>query len=179
MKFAGCEMIAFGLESGNQEVLNAAKKNLKIEKIVEAIKLTKKYGIKSIGHFIVGLPNSNTQKDLETINFAKKIGVDFAQFYTATPYYGSELYTIAKDNNWINDNKGDVQRNPFLSYPDYSHHQIQSMRRLAYKKFYFNFKRLISLLTYKRFAKNPLNWLRLIKSAPRFLNWAEITNGKE
>lgn len=173
MKAAGCEMIAFGIESGNQTVLDTAKKHLKKEQIVDAIQLTKKYGIKSVGHFILGLPDSNVERDLETIRFAKQVKVDFAQFYSATPFSGSKLHEIVVKNQFINNGDfGTVQKEVLMSYPHYSYTQIGLMRKLAYRNFYFDFNTILSLITYKRFIKNPLNFLRLAEKSQSFFGWA-------
>ena len=56
MKAAGFWLIFYGVENGNQQMLDAMGKGLKIEDIKRAFKLTHAEGIKTIGSFIVGMP---------------------------------------------------------------------------------------------------------------------------
>ena len=170
MSESGCRMMAFGLESGSDEVLKHIGKKITTQKSEEAIMLCKKYRIKTVAHFILGLPGSTKEKDIETINFAKKINPDFVQFYIATPFPGSQLYKIAKENNWITaaDNwakteQGDVT----ISYPNYTAQQILETRRRAYKEFYFRPRTIINGLK----AVSPAAWLKMPFYAKTFLNW--------
>ena len=52
MRDSGCVGVAFGIESGNQEVLNSIKKSLTLEQVRQAVKWTKDAGINIIGYFI-------------------------------------------------------------------------------------------------------------------------------
>src|SRR3989338_4003595 len=54
MRQAGCWLIAYGVESGNQNILNHIKKGYRLEKIKEAFKLTKRAGIRVLGYFMAG-----------------------------------------------------------------------------------------------------------------------------
>jgi radical SAM superfamily enzyme YgiQ (UPF0313 family) len=174
LKLSGCQMIALGIESGCQEILNNSKKNLRINDIKKAVRVAKKYGIATIGHFILGLPGSNIEKDKISIKFANDIKIDFAQFYAATPFEGSELKNIAVRNNWIIRDYGNVQQNAIISYPHYTNKQINLIRKKAFKNFYLNFSRLRSLNSYLKLLKNPVNIFRVSKKISSFLKWGFI-----
>lgn len=64
MKEAGFWLIFYGVENGNQRMLDSMGKGLKIEDIKRAFRLTHAAGIQTIGSFIVGMPGE-TQ---ETVN---------------------------------------------------------------------------------------------------------------
>ncbi|MGA2090778.1 MAG: radical SAM protein [Endomicrobiales bacterium] len=64
MKAAGFWLIFYGVENGNQQMLDAMGKGLKIEDIKRAFRLTHAAGIKTIGSFIVGMPGETE----ETVN---------------------------------------------------------------------------------------------------------------
>ena len=61
MKQAGCFMIAWGLESGSEEVLKRARKGTNVTRIDEAISWSHNAGIKNWGYFIIGLPGETVE----------------------------------------------------------------------------------------------------------------------
>jgi radical SAM superfamily enzyme YgiQ (UPF0313 family) len=175
LKSSGCRMIALGLESGSQKVLDASRKNLKLKDSINAVRLAKKYGISTVGHFILGLPGSDERTDMETIRFSNDVGVDFAQFYTATPFAGCELNEIAEKKGWTMKHRdGSVQKETMLSYPHYTAEQIGRMRKLAFRSFYMNPNRLRSAKSYMRLLRYPQNFLRAALKAKDFAGWAFI-----
>ncbi|MDP3703858.1 MAG: radical SAM protein [Candidatus Omnitrophota bacterium] len=95
MKKSGCWLIAFGLESGSQELLNKMKKSLTLEDSRRAIRLCRRYGIKSSAYFIFGLPWETRETAEATIAFAKELNPNFTEFYTAYPFPGTEFHDIA------------------------------------------------------------------------------------
>ncbi|NLX14308.1 MAG: radical SAM protein, partial [Phycisphaerales bacterium] len=104
MKQAGCWLIALGLESGSQSVLDACKKDAKIEKAAETVAMLHQLGIRTWGYFIIGLPGETEATIRETIDFAKTLPLDIALFHVAVPYAGTEFYFQAVANGWLNTN---------------------------------------------------------------------------
>lgn len=76
MKESGCEDISMGIESSDPEVLKIIKKGETIEQIEKAIKSAKKYFNKVNGYFIIGLPGSSYEKDLASVNWSQKMGIN-------------------------------------------------------------------------------------------------------
>lgn len=101
MKESGCFGIAFGIESGNQEILNRIQKNITIEQIRKAIQITKNSGIKTMCDFMIGLPGDTTETINQTINFAIELNPDLAFFSITTPFPGTELFDEAMSKGWI------------------------------------------------------------------------------
>ena len=97
MKEAGCWMIGMGIESGNQEILDFIKKDVKLEKIREVTDWAHEAGIKIKAFFQIGHPKETEQTMEDTINFAKSLKIYSADFTISTPFKGTELYEIAKD----------------------------------------------------------------------------------
>jgi len=95
MARAGCWMISYGIESGSQEILDKVDKGTRVEQAYEAVRYAKEAGIKTVGHFILGLPGETEASMEHTINYAKGLGLDLAQFYCAVPFPGSRLYEQA------------------------------------------------------------------------------------
>lgn len=92
MKKAGCVHISYGIESGDQQVLNLAKKQITLEQVKHAVCYTAEAGIEPEGLFMLGLPGDTRESMQKTINLAKRLPFGYAQFAITTPFPGSELY---------------------------------------------------------------------------------------
>ena len=90
MKETGCSFICYGVESGNQKILDGTRKKITREKIIEAVRLTKEAGIKSLASFIMGLPGETRETLKESVNFAKKLGTYYG-FHLLAPFPGTEV----------------------------------------------------------------------------------------
>ncbi|MBW1777152.1 MAG: radical SAM protein [Deltaproteobacteria bacterium] len=101
MKAAGCWMISYGVESSSQEILDRSKKGITVEQIKEACRMTRKAGIQMTAHIVFGLPGDTPASIRDTVRFVRKMGFDYAQFYCATPWPGTELYKMAKQYGWL------------------------------------------------------------------------------
>lgn len=98
MKSAGCQAVAFGIESGSQQVLDLMDKRITLEKIRTAVTNARKAGIRTItGFFMLGTPWDTLESMQETITFSKSLPLDYAQFAIATPYPGTEMHDMVKD----------------------------------------------------------------------------------
>lgn len=92
MKEAGCRLVAYGIESGDQEMLDFLQKNIKLEKIREVIKWTKQAGLIAEGLFMMGLPRETKETMRSTIDFAKSNPFDDIAITIFTPLPGTKLY---------------------------------------------------------------------------------------
>ncbi|MCP4613444.1 MAG: B12-binding domain-containing radical SAM protein [Planctomycetes bacterium] len=96
MRQANCRIISYGLESGNQRLLDYIEKGITLEQIREAIAQTKKAGIDIRATFILGLPTETREESLRTIKFARELGIDQVRFSLATPFPGTKLWDAAR-----------------------------------------------------------------------------------
>lgn len=133
MKSAGCRMLIIGYESGNQQVLNMAKKGLKLETMRQFSKDVKKAGIQTMGCFMIGLLGETAETAKETFEFAKEVDPDFYFFSPATPFAGTEFYKICKEKGylvakdwgeWVDD-EGYLRN--VVSYPQFSNDEISNI----------------------------------------------------
>jgi anaerobic magnesium-protoporphyrin IX monomethyl ester cyclase len=98
MKNAGCQSVAFGIESGSQDVLDAMHKNITLDKICWAVHNARKAGMKTVtGFFMLGTPWDTEQAMAQTIRFAQSLPLDYAQFTIAVPYPGTAMYEAVKN----------------------------------------------------------------------------------
>ena len=96
MKKAGCYRVVFGIESGNQQILDNIKKGITIKQIFEAIHSAKKAGLEVWGAFMIGLPGETEETMQQTIDLAKRLPLDLVKMsilipLPATPYLKSGI----------------------------------------------------------------------------------------
>jgi anaerobic magnesium-protoporphyrin IX monomethyl ester cyclase len=92
MKKAGFYMIFFGIESGDQTVLDRIKKGTRVEDIAVTVRKCKQAGFYTCGFFVVGLPGSTPENERSILDFARKNRLDFIGVAMCTPYPGSEIF---------------------------------------------------------------------------------------
>jgi len=97
IKQAGCYSIAYGIESGSPEVLKTLQKDITIEQAEEAVRLSREAGLKTVGYFMIGSPGESPETIKRTVEFAKKLKLDFAQFAITTPFPGTRLHELYLD----------------------------------------------------------------------------------
>lgn len=88
---SGCRQIYYGIESVDQDVLNRINKNIAPEKAVQAIRISKKYGLRTMGFFMIGNSGDTVGSVRHTIGFAKKLDLDFIQVCRVIPKPGTAL----------------------------------------------------------------------------------------
>lgn len=91
-KKAGAWQVAFGIESGNQDVLNRINKKITLEQIRKAITWARRAGLDTFGFFIFGLSGENESSMCDTIEFAKSLPLNMAKFDICIPYPGTVFY---------------------------------------------------------------------------------------
>ena len=96
LREAGCWMLALGIETESEETRKDMMKRLEGQKIRAALKNMRAAGIKSFAVFILGYPGDTPKSLDKTIDYAVDLDPDFANFYPAVPYPGTELYEKAK-----------------------------------------------------------------------------------
>jgi radical SAM superfamily enzyme YgiQ (UPF0313 family) len=94
MARAGCQAICFGVESGNQEILDLVKKKSDLEKVKAAMRMTQAAGITALASFILGLPGETEATLRKTIDFANELHEEFGSlygFHILAPFPGTEV----------------------------------------------------------------------------------------
>lgn len=105
MHDAGCRGIAYGIESGNQSVLDRIDKRISLDQVRKVIKLTKKAGIKAAGCFMIGMLDETKETIQNTIEFARELNLDFYGFSVTTPFPGTSLYDEVVKRHLMSANK--------------------------------------------------------------------------
>ncbi|MGA2506776.1 MAG: radical SAM protein [Chitinispirillaceae bacterium] len=98
---AGCVQVEYGIESCSDRILAAVNKKVSVVQIRDAVRMTKKAGLRALGSFIVGFPEDNENELMESLKTASALSLDFVTCYFATPYPGSQLFEKAIAENRI------------------------------------------------------------------------------
>ena len=160
MKKAGCTQITYGVESGDQDILNNTGKKITLDQARNAIKLTKKIGIRCVTNFIIGHVGETRESVKKTIEFAKELDADYTVFGSLMAFPGSEIYDKSIINNWfINGTpKSFTYEDLRLNATKMTNEEIAYFLRKALSSFYFRPKYIVK---------------RLVKS---FLSFREMKN---
>jgi radical SAM superfamily enzyme YgiQ (UPF0313 family) len=92
MKQAGCKRVAFGVETGDEDILESIDKRVTHDQIRAAFKNAKKAGLETVGFFIIGLPGDTEETMEKTIRFACELDPLVANFSMMTPYPGTKVW---------------------------------------------------------------------------------------
>ena len=92
LKQAGLLRLAFGVETGDEDILESIDKRVTHEQIKQAFKNAKKVGLETVGFFIIGLPGDTEETMEKTIKFACELDPLVANFSMMTPYPGTKVW---------------------------------------------------------------------------------------
>ena len=96
LKQAGLKRTAFGVESGDPDILKSVDKKVDLDTIRQAFKNAKEVNLETIGFFIIGLPGETRETMQRTIDFAIELDPLIANFSMMTPYPGTQVYEIVQ-----------------------------------------------------------------------------------
>lgn len=91
-KKSGCEMIIYGVETGDEEELEYINKKATLEEAERALKFSKSAGIKTRANFMIGFPISTHKTISNSIRFAKRIDADLYRFFIVSPLPNTVLW---------------------------------------------------------------------------------------
>ena len=138
---AGCRLISWGIESGNEQILKHARKGAYPDKAERALRWAKKAGIMNWGYFIIGLPGETEETIKETIAFAKKLPLDIALFHVAAPYPGTPFFFEVVENKWFRPGTRwehvDMDKGTVLDYPNLPAEKLLYWQKRAFREWAF------------------------------------------
>jgi radical SAM superfamily enzyme YgiQ (UPF0313 family) len=138
---AGCRLISWGIESGNEQILKHARKGAYPDKAERALRWAKEAGIMNWGYFIIGLPGETEQTIRQTIDFAKKLPLDIALFHVAAPYPGTPFFFEVVENKWFRPGtrweQVDMDKGTVLDYPNMPAERLLYWQKRAFREWAF------------------------------------------
>jgi len=138
---AGCYSVAFGIESGNQEILDGVCKGIKLEQCKKVVKFAKEAGLETVCYFMLGLPGENEKTLKDTIKFAVELNPTYAKASITIPFPSTEMFLQIEQEGRIKSydwsrynlhNTSDVYQHENLTWE-----HIHRYYNQFYRKFYF------------------------------------------
>ena len=171
MRRVGLRSVSYGVESGDQDIIDAVDKNLDLKDVVPVFRMTEEEGIQAQAFFMVGHIGETPETAQKTLDLALRLPATFASFSPNTAYPGTPCYDEAlalgllRDARWYLHDLGEKQ---FLSMssmvspgqlnlPGFPPEQQIAFSKKAYRKFYLRpvtvyrlFRRFVSIRLLKR-----------------------------
>lgn len=144
LKKAGCLRIQLGIESGSQRILEKMNKRITLDTIQKTVSIIRKYEIPVFADFMIGYSTETLEEMEATIEFSKKLGIDYAQFGITMFMPNTILYREAlasgflKEDFWKN-----LAMNPLIegeipfAHERYDRETLKKIQLRAHKEFYF------------------------------------------
>jgi len=165
MKRAGCRMIAFGVESGDQRVLDRIGKRTSLEDARKTIKICKEAGLRTQATFVIGFPFDDLQTIGKTIDFACELSPTVAIIFPLTPYPGTECFSYLTESqrprtleDWKRFTVA-IQEPPVSFIDGLSPRDLQRLASRGHLRFYLRPKQLCEMLRTVQSASELVGYL--------------------
>ncbi|TAN63045.1 radical SAM protein [bacterium] len=171
MADAGCVFIDLGLESVDEEVLMAIRKDMTLADTERALAIFRKNKVEVELNVLMGAtPKETTETIKRTLRTVKRLNPDYVLFSIANPFPGTDFYYAAKKEGWMvygDYVPADPSKNAIISYPHLSKQELERLVSYAYFSFYFNpryiLRQLFSVKNFQDLANKVKTALRFIK----------------
>lgn len=92
LREAGCYLVQFGVESGDDAILRDIHKGITTAQVREAFQMARQSGLQTYGFFIFGHRLDTEVTIRATLDLAKEIRADFTSFFLLVPFPGTGVY---------------------------------------------------------------------------------------
>ena len=138
MRDAGVEHISFGIESGNQDILDFYNKKITLDQVRNAVALSKEMGFLVSGDFIIGAPMETKEHIEKTIRFAKSLPLDNVVFSHLIYVARSPLWRTAVQQGKINPDEHMVYSDKQRGLAQFTAKEVEAYCMKAYRNFFFD-----------------------------------------
>ncbi len=130
LKKAGCIRISMGIETGDDFVRNTIlKRNQTDDQIIEAFRMVRKSGMKTLSYSMVGIPFETKESTQKTIELNRKCSPDFVAVSIFNAYKGTEIHDICKKNGWLAQDNGLAYfQTSNIRHPDFTLKELKKIR---------------------------------------------------
>lgn len=149
LKEAGCEVVYFGVESGNDFLRNnILGKGVSKEQLIKTAHHLKRYRLKFQTFNLFGIPGESLQEALETVNLNVAMGTDYPWSAMLQPYPGTLIEKYAREQGFLNQETSteDFTRSFFNKSPINQKAQAELLNLQKLFPYAVKFPRLIPLI---------------------------------
>ena len=176
MRYAGCRMLDFGIESGCRDTLKRIHKSINPAQAIRAVRSAQRAGIHANAFFIIGHPGETWASALRTVLFAPRLRADDIAVGVMVPYPGTEVWQMARrgeggyrllTENW---RQYDKYFGNALEIRGLSHRRLELLQVMTYLAFYIGTGRFMRLGKFvHRFHREATRMLaKLLRLPTRF-----------
>ncbi|MGH2626499.1 MAG: B12-binding domain-containing radical SAM protein [Anaerolineales bacterium] len=172
MHAANCRLLCVGIESGDQKILDNVEKGITLERIEQFFREVKRSGLLVHGCFMAGNDGETRETLQKTLDLAKRLNPDTAQFFPLMIYPGTRAYEKARVEDrivarsyaeWLTP---EGLHNTVVDRPDLPHAEIVAFCDRARREYYLRPRYLAYKL--KQIFTHPREARRLFKSMKTF-----------
>jgi len=171
MKRAGCYLMALGIESANERILDMVSKHLKPSMVRGVVNDVVEAGIEAWGFFMIGFPTETRAEIENTVEFALSLPLSRLQFTKTTPLPGTPIYDWWREKigggqeiDWSKFNYyefdadwsevsaaeiGKIQRRAHFAFYSRPRNFLKVARSLRLSQYRYALKRLTNLGTFR------------------------------
>jgi radical SAM superfamily enzyme YgiQ (UPF0313 family) len=158
MKKANVKFVGYGIESGNQDVLDFYHKDITLQQIRTTIQLAKDMGFFTYGSFILGAPCETEKHFKNTITFACSLPLDIADFGPLFYQKGSFLWNQAVQHGNISKHEYSVTADSRKGLGHFTSEELDRVLSNAFKHFYLRPRYLFNQM-HGAFSRKNLGFL--------------------
>lgn len=139
MRQAGCRALLFGIESGDQDILDKYGKGITLSNSKTIFNLCKRHNISTLAYFMLGFPEDNQTSINNTLRFVLEAACDYISVGFVVPDIGTRLRgRVIEENCCSADllNSWDSSAVPYIKNISFSQEELVRIRRRIYRSFY-------------------------------------------
>ncbi|MFT7668538.1 MAG: anaerobic magnesium-protoporphyrin IX monomethyl ester cyclase [Planctomycetota bacterium] len=104
MQRGGCHTVIMGVESASDELLAAYRKGYQAKSVAAAFQRAQNCGLRTVGTFVIGLPDDTLASMHATLELAKQLELDFMSVNMAVPRFGTDFRARVVEDGLVNAN---------------------------------------------------------------------------
>jgi radical SAM superfamily enzyme YgiQ (UPF0313 family) len=172
---AGCRLLCVGFESGSQDILDKLGKHISCDKYMKFRKDAAKAGILIHGCFMYGNDGENLDSMRKTLELAKQLNCDTAQFYPIMVYPGTRAYDNYKKRGWITAKNyrdwltPEGLHNCVVSLPNLPKETLVNFCDQSRREFYLRLRYILAKLV--QILRKPREAKRIIRASRTLLKY--------